>query len=165
MYTGHIGIALAVRGTRQDLSPWLLCFAALMPDLIDFAARAIEVDTGLCTHSLPGMLGFGVVFFGIGWLAVRSVAAGLLTGLTACSHVLADLLTSRLTLWSGGPVVGLHLYLHPGLDFALEITVVLAGWWLYGRTLPPSRRFSPASFAMLALLMALQGFLATQNVA
>jgi len=165
MYTGHIGIALAVRGARHDLSLWLLCVAALMPDLIDFAAQAVKVDTSLWTHTLAGMLGFGVVFLGLGWLAARSVAAGLLTGITACSHVLADLVTSRLTLWSGGPVAGLHLYLHPGLDFVLEAAVVLGGWYLYGHTLPASRRFSLASFAMLALLLALQGFLATQNVA
>jgi hypothetical protein len=158
MYTGHIGIALAVRGARQDLSLWLLCIASLMPDLIDFAALAGKVDTSLWTHTLPGMLGFGVVFFGLGWLAVRNVAAGVLTGLTrmaACSHVLGDLVTSRLTLWAGGPLAGLHLYLHPAMDFGLEAAVVLAGWWLYGTTLPRDRRFSPASWAIPALLLAL----------
>lgn len=165
MYTGHIGIALGIRGARQDLSLWLLCFAALMPDLIDFGAQAVKVDTSLWTHTLPGMLGFGAAFFGLGWLVARNVAAALLTGITAGSHVLADLLTSRLPLWAGGPVAGLHLYQHPALDFLLEAAVVLGGWWLYGRTLAPSRRFSLGSFAMLGLLLALQGFLATQNVA
>jgi hypothetical protein len=165
MYTGHIGIALAARGARRDLSLWLLCIAALMPDLIDFAPIPGRGDTSGWTHSLPGMLGFGVVFFALGRLTARSLAAAVLTALTACSHVLADLLTSRLTLWPGGPVAGLRLYRHPALDFSLEAAVVLVGWWLYSRTLPPVRRLSPASFAIPMLLLALQGFLATQDVA
>jgi hypothetical protein len=164
MYTGHIGIALAARGAHRSVNLWLLCTAALMPDLIDFAPVPWDLHARVWTHTLPDMLVEGCVFFAAGWLVSRSLAAGLITGLTACSHVPADLLTSRLTFWPGGQHYGLHWYRYPLLDFTLEALVVLAGWWLYGRTLPPSRRFSPASFAILVLLLSLQGFLATQDV-
>jgi hypothetical protein len=165
MYTGHIGIALAVKGARSELSLWLLCFAALMPDLVDFSAQPFGADTSGLTHTLPGMLGEGVLFFLLGWAIVRNLGAALAAGLTACSHMPADLLTSRLVLWPGGPVAGLHWYRYHLLDLAVEATVVAVGWLLYGRTLPGPRRFSVASLAMLVLLLSLQGMLATMDVA
>jgi hypothetical protein len=164
MYTGHIGIALGAKGIQKHLSLWLLCLAALMPDLIDFSAQLVRSDTSLWTHTLPGMIASAAIFFAAGWIVTRSVILGVVTGIVACSHVLADLLTSRLTLWPGGPISGLHWYLHPLLDFGLEAVLVLGGWLLYGRSLPKSRRFSTASFAMLILLLALQGYMATLGI-
>jgi hypothetical protein len=164
MYTGHIGLALGVKGFQKQVSLWLLCIAALMPDIVDFSAQAFKVDTSVWTHTLPGMVGATILFFTAGWILTRSVAAGFATGLLACSHVCVDLLTSRLQLWSGGPVAGLHWYRHPLLDFSVEAVVVLTGWLLYGRSLPDGKRFSPASVGMLLVLLVLQGYMATLNI-
>ena len=164
MYTGHIGLALGVKGYQKQVSLWLLCVAALFPDLIDFTAQLFKVETSVWTHTLPGMVGSTILFFAAGWIVTRSVVAGVATGLLACSHVCVDLLTSRLPLWWSGPVEGLHWYRRPLLDFGVEAAVVLTGWLLYGRSLPEARRFSAASFAMLLILLALQGYLATLNI-
>lgn len=164
MYTGHIGLALGVKGFQKQVSLWLLCVAALIPDIVDFSAQLLKVDTSVWTHTLPGMAGATILFFAVGWILTRNVNAAIATGLLACSHVCVDLLTSRLPLWSNGPVVGLHWYRHPTLDFSVEATVVLVGWLLYGRSLPGGKRFRPASLVMLLILLALQRYMATLNV-
>ena len=164
MYTGHVGLALGVKGFQKQVSLWLLCIAALSPDIVDFSAQMFHLDTSVWTHTLPAMAGATILFFAAGWILTRSVAAGLATGFLACSHVCVDLLTSRLPLWSAGPVAGLHWYRHPLLDFSVEAATVLTGWLLYGRSLPDAKRFSLASFSMLLILLILQGYMATLNI-
>ena len=164
MYTGHIGLALGAKGFQRQVNLWLLCIAASAPDLVDFSAQMFRIDTSLWTHTLPGMAGAAVLFFAVGWVLTRSVIASVVTGLLAASHMTADLLTSRLRLWPGGPVAGLHWYLRPTLDFSIETFIVLVGWLLYGRSLPASKRFSPASIAIVVILLALQAYMATLNI-
>lgn len=164
MYTGHIGIALGAKGCQEKVSLWLLCIAALMPDLIDFSAQIFHSDTSSWTHTLPGMLAAAALFFAAGWIATRTIAASVLVGVVAASHVLVDLLTSRLALWPGGPLAGLHWYRRPMLDFGVEAAIVVSGWLFYGRSLPTGKRFSPASLAIVVMLLALQGYMATLNV-
>lgn len=165
MYTGHLGIALAAKGTRSGVSLWLLGVAALAPDLIDFSLQAMGYpDGGLWTHSLPASLGFGLVFLLLGLAISHNLASGLVVGVVALSHVLLDLMTSRIRLWPGGPTAGLHWYRRPMVDFAIEAALVIGGWLLYGRSLPRTRRFSPAALAMLLVLLVLQAYMATQDV-
>ena len=164
MYTGHIGLALGAKGFQRQLSLWLLCIAALLPDLIDFSAQLFGADTSLWTHTLPGMIGAAILFFTLGSMLTRSVISGAVIGLLAASHFIVDLLTSRLRLWPGGLVAGLHWYRHPMLDFSVEAGVVLIGWFLYDRSLPANKRFSPASIAIVVILLVLQGYMATLDV-
>ena len=165
MYTGHLGIALGAKGLRPDVNLWLLAIASLAPDLIDFSLQAAGgPDSTLWTHSLPASAAFGLFFFAVAWLLTRNMTAALLVGLVASSHVFADLITSRLQLWPGGPPAGLHWYRRPLLDLTVESAVVIAGWLLYVRTLSRERRFSLAAWAMLVLLLGLQGFMETMGV-
>lgn len=159
MFMGHLGIALGAKGARPELPLLLLSVAATAPDLIDFTLEGLghRQGAGLWTHSLPAMAAYGLLFSGAYLLAHRrAVAAALLLGLVACSHVLTDLITSRITLWRSGPVVGLHLYGHLYWDLLLECCVIVLGWVWYGRSLPETRRRTVANYALLAVLLAMQ---------
>ena len=166
MFMGHLGIALGSKGARKNISLLLLCLVAVGPDLIDFtlegAGRA--QGGGLWTHSIAAMLCYGFGLFVIYSLATRDYKSALLVGGVAASHVLVDLITSHMVLWRGGSPHGLHLYMHRWTDLVLESLVVLAGWTWYIQTLPEKRRISLGSIAILLVLLAMQGFMATMNI-
>ena len=166
MYMGHLGIALAAKGARRDVSLLVLCLAAIAPDLVDFSLEGLGhvAGGGLWSHSLAAMVGYGVLFALCYGTATHRLGAALLVGAVASSHVLADLVTSRMVLWRGGPPLGLHLYIHPRLDFLVEGSVILIGWWLYGTSLPDKRRFSVEAFGMLVVLLGLQAYMATLSI-
>jgi hypothetical protein len=158
MFMGHLGVALGAKGTRRDVSLLLLCIAAVLPDLIDFALEgAGHADgAGLWTHSLTAMLIYAVAFFAAYALMTHRYVAALIVGMVAASHVLLDLITSRVTLWRNGPVAGFHLYAHKDWDVLLEMAVIVAGWYVYGRSLKPERRWSGAAWTILVVLIAME---------
>ena len=165
MFMGHLGVALAAKGVRKEVSLALLCVAAVAPDLIDFAVPARHGHgVGLWSHSIAAMLGYGFLFFLVYRLRKHSLAEAVLVGSVAASHVLLDLVTSRMVLWNGGPPVGLHLYMHRYADLLLECLVILLGWLWYVRTLPQQRKVSLPSIAILLVLWVMQGVMATMNV-
>lgn len=159
MFMGHLGIALGAKGWRRDIALPLLCVAAVLPDLIDFTLEGAghPQGAGLWTHSLGAMVGYACVFAAPYALATRNYLSAFALGAVAASHVLADLITSRLTLWQGGPTAGLHLYAHKHADIALECVVIVAGWLLYGRNLSPRLRRSGRSLAMVLVLVLVEG--------
>lgn len=166
MFMGHLGIALGAKGFRKDVSLIPLCLAAVAPDLIDFAMEGSghPKGAGLWTHSLAAMVCYAVAVFAICIFFTHDGEAAALLGSVAASHVLVDLITSRMVLWPGGPPLGLHLYLHRWADLLLESAVVLGGWGWYLRTLPEKRRLSVPSIAILLLLLTMQGVMATMDI-
>jgi hypothetical protein len=64
-----------------------------------------------------------------------SVAA--LTGVLTLSHVVADYVTGVKPTWPGGPMIGLDLYSLPLVDLIVEAAVLVVGWQVYRRSLPP----------------------------
>lgn len=166
MFMGHLGIALGAKGLRPEINLGVLCVAAVAPDLVDFAwlSTGRPNGTGLWTHSFTAMLAQAVVFGLVYVLLTRRVADSLVAGAVAGSHVAVDLLTSRMTMWPGGSPMGLHLYVWPRTDFLLEGGVILAGWWLYSRSLQAARRFTWASFTILVVLLVLQGGMETLHI-
>jgi hypothetical protein len=108
-------------------------------------------------ESLPIAGVVAVAFGALGGLWTRSAAGALLLFAVALSHTAADLVTGTLPLWIGGPSVGLDLFRRPVLDFVVEATVVLGGWVVYRRSLPPPSQRSWAAWAMPVGLGVLQG--------
>ena len=93
----------------------------------------------------------------LAWVAAtRDGTRAAAVGGAVFSHVLADLLTSRLPAWPGGPTVGLHLYRFDAVDVALEAAVVLVGWALYRRSLTPVQRRTWPVRAILVAVLAFQ---------
>ena len=159
MYMGHLGVALAAKGIRASVPLWVLVAAALASDLLDAGAALAGLAGGAVypwTHSLPGALLIGLGAALAYAAATRDGAGAGVVGAAAFSHVPADLLTSRIAAWPGGPPVGLHLYRYDAVDFALEASVVVAGWWLYRRSLAEEARSRWPVWAVLAAVLVFQ---------
>jgi len=164
VYVGHVGIALALRASRDAPPLWLLALAAQGPDWIDLAWDA----TG-GSWANPAWTAHGFPLLAAGTLLTAIAAAGMARGGRArparaatigaaayASHWAADWFTGHKPTWPGRPLVGLGWYDRPALDLALEAAVVVAGWWLWRRRLPPGPRRDAMAWALLATLLALQ---------
>jgi hypothetical protein len=161
MYLGHLGLALAAKRVRPQLSLGLLAVGAVWLDLVDSALGLLPVPwsaaAGLATHTLPAVLAWTVAAgLAAALILRRDVVSVLVLGGLVLSHVVTDSLTSQLELWVGGPEFGLHLYRFRGLDFGLEAALIAAGWWLYRSTLGERGRQSWPAWLMLGALELLQ---------
>jgi len=86
----------------------------------------------------------------------RDLVGSAFVAVMVVSHALGDYITGLKPTWSGGPMIGLQLYRHPAVDFAVEAVVVVIGWLIYRAALPSDRRSSREVFSMLGVLLALQ---------
>jgi hypothetical protein len=158
VYTGHFGLALAGAGLARRLPLWLLILATFAADIIEGVLAAFYVDdpTRVWSHSLPVTLGAGVVL-AVGWmLAGGRWTEGLLLVVVSASHTGLDFITAVKAWWPGRPVAGLDLYHQPLLNGVLEISLCLAGWFLWWRALPLSRRRSVMAWGPLGMLVIAQ---------
>jgi hypothetical protein len=155
--TGHLGVAAAAR-SRWPVAPllWLLP-VAIAPDLLDvgYALSGVCSPYGLYSHTIPAAALLGAVLGGVAFLASGSRAAGLLTAALVLAHLPLDLVTGLKLYWPGGPLLGLHLYERPLLDFLIETPVLVGGWWLLRRS-GRGPRWATMGAAVLGLV-ALQG--------
>ena len=135
MITGHLGIAAAARSCRPALSLFWLVPVSIAPDLLDvgYALFGICSPYGLYSHTVHAAVLTGAVLGGVAFLATGSRMAGLITALVVLAHLPLDLVTGHKIFWPGGPLIGLDVYRRPLLDFALEVPILVAGWWLLRR--------------------------------
>lgn len=135
MITGHLGVAAAARGGWPTLSLFWLVPVAVAPDLLDVAYAMADVCSpyGLYSHTVPAAALTASVLGGGAFLVTGSRAAGLVTALVVLARLPLDLVTGRKIFWPGGPLLGLHLYRQPLLDFVVEVPIALGGWWLLRR--------------------------------
>jgi hypothetical protein len=153
MYMGHYAIALGARRWLRPLPMAWLLFASIEPDIHDVIGNAMPaLSIGPDTHTLPGVACAAAAFSLITLLLFRQTWLALGSGLLVLSHVTTDYLTSRLPLWRGGPIIGLHLYATPWADFLLEALVVVIGLSLYA-TSPDLRRPARNGVIAMGLLM------------
>lgn len=164
MFLGHFALALAGKRAQPTLPLAALLTASALPDLLDPALSLAGLDGTALTHTGPAAAGLALLVGALGWTLTRRWAAGILLAALVASHFLADLVTSKLALWSGGPVAGWGLYGRPWINFGLEAALIVAGWALYRTTLPPSRDRHPLVFVMLGVLLALQAAIAAMGV-
>ncbi len=123
MYMGHVGIALAGKRAAPRVPLWVLVVASLASDLLDGCAGLAGIGDATIypmSHSLPGGLGLALVAALAYGAFGREKQGAALVGFVTFSHVLTDLITSRLPAWPGGPDIGLHLYPYDVADFAIE---------------------------------------------
>jgi len=153
MFVGHYGVAFAVKTPRNKIPLWVLFVAV---QLLDFlwapfvllgvekvrfvpgitATNALDLYFMPYTHSLIGALFWSAVAFAIykiGWRNIASNSAALLVGFAVFSHWLLDLIVHRpdLPIYDDTMKVGFGLWNHRGIEFVLEIGILLFGAVLY----------------------------------
>jgi hypothetical protein len=153
MFVGHYGVAFAVKTPRNKIPLWVLFVAV---QLLDFlwapfvllgiekvrfvpgitATNALDLYYMPYTHSLIGALFWSAVAFAIykiGWRNIASNSAALLVGFAVFSHWLLDLIVHRpdLPIYDDTLKVGFGLWNYRGIEFVLEIAILLFGVVLY----------------------------------
>ena len=153
MFVGHYGVAFAVKTERNKIPLWVLFVAV---QLLDFlwapfvllgiekvrfvpgitATNALDLYYMPYTHSLIGALFWSAVAFTIykiGWRNIASSSAALLVGFAVFSHWLLDLIVHRpdLAIYDDTLKVGFGLWNYRGIEFALEIGILLVGAVVY----------------------------------
>ena len=159
MYAGHIGVALGAHGIRKAIPLWLLIIASQLPDWADAGLCLVNIRPavpGLYSHSFPAVAILALIAALVYCMMLRDPAGMFIVATVVVSHALLDFLTGTKPTWIGGPVVGLGLYRHPVIDFAIEAMVLIAGWLIYRRSLPEDRRTSPPVLTLLGALLAIQ---------
>jgi hypothetical protein len=153
MFVGHYGVAFAVKTERNKIPLWVLFVAVQLLDFLwaPFVLLGIEkvrfvpgitVTNALdlyympYTHSLIGALFWSAVAFAIykiGWRNIASNSAALLVGFAVFSHWLLDLIVHRpdLAIYDDTLKVGFGLWNYRGIEFVLEIGILLVGAVLY----------------------------------
>ena len=153
MFVGHYGIAFAVKTERNKIPLWVLFVAVQLLDFLwaPFVLLGIEkmrfvpgitVTNALdlyympCTHSLLGALFWSAVTFAIykiGWRNIALTSAALLVGFAVFSHWLLDLIVHRpdLAISDDTLKVGFGLWNYRGVEFALEMGILLFGAVVY----------------------------------
>jgi hypothetical protein len=158
MYIGHLGFALAGKGLRCNAPLWLLVVATQGCDWVQAVAcvAAPAGTSAMWSHSIPVVAALAAALSLASYLLAGDRGVAALTGAVAVSHVLADYVTGLKPTWPGGPTIGLDLYSHPLGDLAVETAVLVLGWLLYRRSLPPESRSSRLTLALLVVLGATQ---------
>jgi hypothetical protein len=153
MFVGHYSVAFAAKSERNKIPLWVLFVAV---QLLDFlwapfvllgiekvrfvpgitATNALDLYYMPYTHSLIGALFWSVVAFAIykiGWRNIASNSAALLVGFAVFSHWLLDLVVHRpdLPIYDDSLKVGFGLWNYRGIEFVLEIGILLIGAVLY----------------------------------
>jgi hypothetical protein len=148
---GHFGLSAIVKSRAPYVPLWALMLATVWLDIVFVPLFLVGVESiepvpgthggyGLgiihanYTHSIVGAL---TLSFMLGFVAYRLWGrwCGLILGSVSMSHWLLDLVVHRadLPLWPGpgAPVFGMGLWRYPWVSATLEITLILAGAYLY----------------------------------
>ena len=153
MFVGHYGVAFAVKTPRNKIPLWVLFVAV---QLLDFlwapfvllgiekvrfvpgitATNALDLYYMPYTHRLIVALFWSAVAFAIykiGWRNIASNSTALLVGFAVFSHWLLDLIVHRpdLAIYDDTIKVGFGLWNYRGIEFVLEIGILLIGAVLY----------------------------------
>jgi hypothetical protein len=153
MFVGHYGVAFAVKTERNKIPLWILFVAV---QLLDFlwaplvllgiekvrfvpgisATNALDLYYMPYTHSLIGALFWSAAAFAIykiGWRNIASNSAALLVGFAVFSHWLLDLIVHRpdLAIYDDTLKVGFGLWNYRGIEFVLEIGILVFGMIVY----------------------------------
>jgi hypothetical protein len=153
LFVGHYAVAFAAKRATPHTSLGVLVIAAQLIDLLWpmfllVGLEHVRIAPGITrftpldfydypiTHSLIGALAWSVVFASVILLFKREARTALICALLVFSHWVLDLIVHRpdLPLGPHGPYVGLGLWNHVALSFAVEGTLFVLGLWIYLRT-------------------------------
>jgi hypothetical protein len=183
MFVGHYSAAFAAKAAAPRLPLWLLFVAVQAVDigwalLVMLGVEKLRIVPGITasspldlyympfTHSLPAAVVWaGAAYVLYRWLSSEHGATGAaaraaaVVALAVASHWVLDLLVHRpdLPLYDDSAKVGLGLWNHPLLSFALETGLLLASVLLCRRAIAAPRALL-GFWAALAVLQAIAMF-------
>ncbi len=178
MFLGHYSVAFAARTQRNKIPLWVLFVAVQLLDLLwaPFAFLGLEkvrIVFGVTatspldvyympyTHSLIGALVWSTLAAFVYKLmrgAKASSSAALIVALAVFSHWILDLIVHRpdLAIYDDTLKVGFGLWNYRGLEFGLEVAILVAGIIIYlKRNVVRSvvRKYSLIIFGVLLILI------------
>ena len=176
MFVGHYGVAFAVRSERNQIPLWVLFVAVQLLDFLwaPFVLLGIEkvrMVPGITatnsldlyympyTHSLVGALIWSGTAFFIYKLvrgAKTSNTAALIVAFAVFSHWILDLIVHRpdLAIYDNVLKIGFGLWNHRGLEFALEIAILVGGILIYlKRNSSVARKAGIVVFSVVLILI------------
>jgi membrane-bound metal-dependent hydrolase YbcI (DUF457 family) len=176
MFIGHYGPALAAKPLEKRLPLWLLFLAVQWLDvgwsvLVMLGVEKLRIVKGftqgsaLDLHYMPfthGLLGALALSLSLGAIAAlfyreRRTAIVLVVGGAVFSHWLLDLVVHvpDLPLLDNSFKVGFGLWRYLWISFPLEISLLIAGAFVYARAVPSQTRFGDAYLWLFVAAMAL----------
>lgn len=154
MIAGHFGFAAIVKSREPATPLWILMLASVWLDIIfvplflagietiipvpghtGYGAAIIHADY---THSVVGAIVISALLLAVTW-PVWGKRSAIVIGLVAFSHWVLDLLVHRadMPILPGNafqlPRLGLGIWQFPVASAAIELALILAGAWCYGR--------------------------------
>jgi membrane-bound metal-dependent hydrolase YbcI (DUF457 family) len=176
MFVGHYGIAFAARSERNKIPLWVLFVAVQLLDFLwaPFVLLGIEkvrMVPGITatnsldlyympyTHSLVGALvwsGLAALVYKVASGAKASRAAALIVAFAVFSHWILDLIVHRpdLAIYDDTLKLGFGLWNHRGLEFGLEIVILVGGILLYlKRNKSVARKVGIVVFGVVLILI------------
>ena len=176
MFIGHYGPALAAKPLEKRLPLWLLFLAVQWLDvgwsvLVMLGVEKLRIVKGFTqgsaldlyympfTHGLLGALALSLSLGAIAALFYRErrTAIVLVVGGAVFSHWLLDLVVHvpDLPLLDNSFKVGFGLWRYLWISFPLEISLLIAGAFVYARAVPSQTRFGDAYLWLFVAAMAL----------
>ena len=180
MFVGHYSVAFAVKSDENRIPLWVLFVAVQLLDFLwaPFVLLGIEkvrIVPGITasspldlyymtyTHSLIGALVWSGLAFAIYRVAAGariSRTAALLVGFAVFSHWILDLIVHRpdLAIYDDTLKVGFALWNYKGLEFGLEIGILLLGIIIYLKRniLSVARKIGVIFFGVVLVLIQTQ---------
>jgi hypothetical protein len=176
MFVGHYGVAFAVKSERNQIPLWVLFVAVQLLDFLwaPFVLLGIEkvrMVPGITatnsldlyympyTHSLVGALIWSGAAFLIYKLVVGQKAsntAALIVAFAVFSHWILDLIVHRpdLAIYDNVLKVGFGLWNYRGLEFVLEIAILVVGIVIYlKRNSLVARKAAIIAFGVVLILI------------
>ena len=146
MFAGHFAVAFLAKRVEPGVSLGTFMLAAMLPDLLSdvFLVTGVEkVEIGNVSgaanyfhavnisysHSLAGILVFGVILAGLYWAWRRSLLGACLILAAIFSHWILDVISHRPDM----PLApGIHQYFGLGLWASIPATMIVeGGLWLF----------------------------------
>ena len=170
MFIGHFGAGFAGKKITKRPSLGTLFLAAqfidlIWPILLLLGIEKVEIDPGNTaltplnfvhypfTHSLFGVIIWGIVFGIVYYLHKKDLRTSIVLGALVLSHWFLDLFVHRpdLLLFPSGEIkVGLGLWNHPIISIIFELLIFAVGIYLYTKTTKPKNK--KGSYALWGLV-------------
>jgi hypothetical protein len=162
--TGHLALAYGASGALRDRRMLWLAGATVASDVVDLGLALLQRCSpyGLYSHSIPALAVLAPAAAAVCWIATRDRRVTAAALAISVLHLPLDLVTGRKVVWPYQALFGLDVYKVPVLDLAIELPMLLIGWW-YARSVLGASGFWRSRW-LLGALVALQCVLAVSKI-